>query len=723
MSTKTLEDYQNEAATASETTEIGSLSDYAKKVGEYKWTISNTQYILSSSSLESDLPVSTSSSSSYTSSTSSSTNTVSSSTDDDRSTTSTQTASIIYAYDSSESSGDESAQSSDDITTYINSGIETVEDTINSWLEGLSSSSTMWGTMFSKFGSTTSSVETIIATISSGLSTLINSITDGYTNGVDETSFGRQMENSWSKGSSSFLSTFANGSSGTYIVNFLTTTPLNAGSNSENLYGTRILGIPPIFNNVVDPEGKTMIKNIIRDSKYLSLTPGLPKYNGTAYTAILNDDAYHQTLTGNSMFEYLLRNGFDSSSFNKDRRYYTFQTDYDEYYSYLEAMINPVWLKMGLATTTGSNRFNLFSFFDRSYSSDGSTASETLLSQYKSIAFFINPTGAATESINNSPTSFGSSLASDVNSAGQTYQQLNYVTGMGTGGSGRNSARNIAVLMQGMRQGKQFLSNTFSNAVSGWNSGSTFLTKAALAGLGLASDAATFLGKDQGSAIQAFATSNGMQVVYPDLWSTATYTKSVNINFEFTSPYGDPLSIFQYVYVPFLSLLAFAMPRQAAENGFVSPFFVRADIPGYFTMDFGMISDMSWTKGGSNNLWTKDGLPRSISGNFSILDLYPFLSMTKRYSFLSSNPNYTSFLDNMAGLHAVYETDSATNMTDYWNRLLDRVNGMDNDTTGGLWNKYSSAEKSGHSTYANTNQGNRVKSNGSQIPWFRNASD
>ena len=42
------------------------------------------------------------------------------------------------------------------------------------------------------------------------------------------------------------------------------------------------------------------------------------------------------------------------------------------------------------------------------------------------------------------------------------------------------------------------------------------------------------------------------------------------------------------------------------------------------TTDLGLISDISWTKGGSQNLWTKDGLPRAIDVSLSISDLYPF---------------------------------------------------------------------------------------------------
>ena len=111
---------------------------------------------------------------------------------------------------------------------------------------------------------------------------------------------------------------------------------------------------------------------------------------------------------------------------------------------------------------------------------------------------------------------------------------------------------------------------------------------------------------------------------------------------------------------PLAAILCFAMPRQADANGFVSPFFIRADVPGVFTSDLAMIANIQITRGGSDNIWTKDGLPREVEVSFDIYDLYNYLAITKRLSFLSANPSYTTWLDSLAGLHAINtnETDN-----------------------------------------------------------------
>ena len=92
--------------------------------------------------------------------------------------------------------------------------------------------------------------------------------------------------------------------------------------------------------------------------------------------------------------------------------------------------------------------------------------------------------------------------------------------------------------------------------------------------------------------------------------------------------------------------------------------------PGMITSDLALITDLTWTKGGeSGDMWTKDKLPRAISGSFTITDLYPFLSMVKRLSFLSANPSYTVFLDNMAGISARQGSKSEDLLSDYWTEV------------------------------------------------------
>ena len=539
-----------------------------------------------------------------------------------------------------------------------------------------------------------------------------------YTDGISNTRYGLRMEETWSGAKDSFLENFKTGTFEGVRVKVLTSTPLDPDKNGNNLFGTLILGVPPLFTQETDPLNRTMVNTFIKDSIVLTLTPGLPKYNGGAYSipnlikaAQNGGEAFTtQNKNGKEMIEYIKRIGLDEAFASKDKRYYTFDVKFAEYYSYLETMLNTLWIKMGLGMENQST-FNIFSFFN--ISKDGQTLDPTgkgtLLPQYgkSSIGFFVNVAGNITEMISNE--TFSSGLESDINESSDTYQRLNYLTGMGTGKTEDSLRRGLGVAVQTGSLVKSQILDRINFDLSG---GPLQIAASVAKGIN------EFTGKTDFSAlVQSFMTSNGMKVMYPQLWANSMYQKNITVSFNFVSPYGDPLSIFQYVYVPFFSLLTFALPRQAAENGFVSPLFIRADIPGMITSDLALITDLTWTKGGeSGDMWTKDKLPRAISGSFTITDLYPFLSMVKRLSFLSANPSYTVFLDNMAGISAKQGSSSEDILTDYWKEVTRRV-APTRTVTENI--NLDSQKSLGASLYASTIKSSMSKNLGAKsVPWL-----
>jgi len=151
------------------------------------------------------------------------------------------------------------------------------------------------------------------------------------------------MERSWT----TFLS--ATLSDENFGVNFLTTTPLDPSENANySLYGNMMLGAPLMYTRQTDPNNRTMINTFVKDSVFLSLTPGTPKYNGGAFqqealnlfSQGVSSSYLNQTPVASEMRDYLLKNGIDKLFGEKDKRYYTFQANYEEYYAYLETMLN-----------------------------------------------------------------------------------------------------------------------------------------------------------------------------------------------------------------------------------------------------------------------------------------------------------------------------------------------------------------------------------------------
>jgi hypothetical protein len=535
-----------------------------------------------------------------------------------------------------------------------------------------------------------------------------------YKDGVSETRYGVRMEETWY----TFLNNFksANNPSRQFDVNFLDSTPLDSQSDSSSIYGNLVLGTPPIFTEITDPNNRVVVNTFLKDSSFVSLTPGLPKYNGGSINQLIYSVFDRgvgrpfdlQFENGDEMLSYLTKNGLDAAFANNDKRYYTFEAKYAEYYSYLETMLNTMWIKLGLGKE-GDGKFNLFSFFNLK-TSEGlnlqAYRSNDLKEQYKSsIGFYVNPAGAVSESANNTPLNTG--LESEANAASDKFQQLNFITGMGTS--------NVGAVRRAVG-GATTAGGLFKENVLG-----KFKMDASNPILSLVSSIAEFNStQDLGAVIQQFATGNGMKVMYPMLWNTSDYSKNINFTFNFVSPYGDPLSIFQYVYVPFFALLTFALPRQAAENGFVSPFFVRADVPGFITSDLALITDVTWTKGGSDGtLWTKDKLPRAISGSFNITDLYPYLAMVKRLSFMSANPSFTVFLDNMAGFGSLYNNGDRDPVNIYWREMLNRVSGTKVNVTSDIWNTAPESSRKGNKIYNKTQRDSVSRSIKSKAAsWF-----
>ena len=267
--------------------------------------------------------------------------------------------------DSYELTGDSGISNPDNESDFTNSMLNAADTTfegIENFISGLfedanaitSTVSDALQDFADTFGSQNSYILKTIGKITEGLSNL----TSDYQDGISETSFGAQQEESWQGTRNSFLETFKR-TTDQYKIKFSNSTPLDAGSNSQNLYGSMLLGTPPTFTNITDPANRTYIQTFLQDAKFLTLTPGLPKYNGTSYDT---GRSVNQASDGNAMMEYLLRNGLDESFANKDKRYYSFQPKYEEYFSYLETMLNTIRIKMGLATGD-NNEYNLFTFF------------------------------------------------------------------------------------------------------------------------------------------------------------------------------------------------------------------------------------------------------------------------------------------------------------------------------------------------------------------------
>lgn len=309
------------------------------------------------------------------------------------------------------------------------------------------------------------------------------------------------------------------------------------------------------------------MNTFIKDGNIMSIIPGKPKYNGlslgkidtskdvggirtdlnTASTAMssfftsigagrsasiiaegsVDND---KTISGNTQttsedyaaiaLEYLKRNGISDIFNANDKRYYTFEKDYDGYYSYLETMLNTIYTKMGLGETgDGSNRKSeLFTFFKHEVGKES-----TLIEKYsgKSLGFYFDGNPSVSESMSNE-TNDPAGMKSSADSMSDEFQRINYVTGFGTKAS-RKAGIASARLVK--------MTNAVGDAFSGFGSSTPFSKMSSalggVAGSGL-SKLANFSDKmlgalsytsstDLNTITESMLSTNGMKTQFPNL--------------------------------------------------------------------------------------------------------------------------------------------------------------------------------------------------------------
>lgn len=126
--------------------------------------------------------------------------------------------------------------------------------------------------------------------------------------------------------------------------------------------------------------------------------------------------------------------------------------------------------------------------------------------------------------------------------------------------------------------------------------------------------------------LASIATGDGY-VDFPEIWDNSSFSKSHSFSFELRSPYGDPVSIFQSIYIPLLLLLCMAMPRAVGPNAYTSPFYVRMYAKGMVAIPFGIIESMSITRGDAEFGWNKNFLPTVVKVSITVKDLAPAMYM------------------------------------------------------------------------------------------------
>lgn len=398
-----------------------------------------------------------------------------------------------------------------------------------------------------------------------------------------------------------------------------------------------VFGLPYQFLPDTDPRidasnsslslGYEYTSRIITQIPLLFITPGKARF--------MADSTKTDRQT---VLEFLVSNGYGTSNavsvndlINSSDRYYKFSTDVTRYYQFVNPMCRLAAQLLGIDNEyINGTRLGIANW--------GSMTSRGLSSiltnrDFRSIPFYVDTDASISESFGNTTTQ--SMIASTINSISDMGRELNFLFG------GANTTTAADVLNDPSVQQSVENVNSIVNKLLGSNSFFSNL------------------------ATQLTTVAAGGKLMFPEIWSDSSFSRSYTCELKFIAPDPSNLSVYLNVLVPLFHLLGFVMPQSTSNdpNSYMSPFIVRASYKGFFNVDLGIISDMSVTRGAECQ-WTPDGIPTSMSVSITIKDLYQALSITPttasnwKYDTLN-NMALMDYIMNLCGIN-VYNVDVGT---------------------------------------------------------------
>lgn len=172
------------------------------------------------------------------------------------------------------------------------------------------------------------------------------------------------------------------------------------------------------------------------------------------------------------------------------------------------------------------------------------------------------------------------------------------------------------------------------------------------------------------SGLLSLAGSGAVDIPKRYMDSSVNLTSN-NYTIELRSAYGDPLSIFMNLYVPFLCLLAAALPVSHGSQSYGAPLMCEMYNRGRSTVRTGLIESIQVRRGVGTVGWNADGLPLGIDVSFSVVDMSNIMHMPIDTG-LSSLMPWNGLANTDTVMHdylAVLSNLSIADQVNMWRRL------------------------------------------------------
>lgn len=396
--------------------------------------------------------------------------------------------------------------------------------------------------------------------------------------------------------------------------------------NNLNVSSLRgIFGMPYQFMESADPRlqnkpdsiGRKFAKEIVSNMPMLLMTAGVPVfmggYNKTDKSNILKNFVGLSIGTISEITNLILSNDYG--------KYYSLQYAYNDYFKYVTPMCRAAARYMNLQ----DEEIDGVKLDEYSWANNVNDNFNKLFSVYRGCtAWYCDSETSISDSWSNGTSE--SMLASKINSMSEYGRELNFLLGTIKSETGwaLDKFTNAENLEHNMEQVNEFVSGVLGN------------------------NGASGVFKSITNSIQTVVA--GGKMVFPEIWSESSFSRSYNVKLKLVSPDCDDLSIYLNIIVPILHLLGFVLPREGAKSrGYISPFLVRAYYKGLFNVDMGIITDLTIDKG-KESAWTPSGVPTTVDVSFTIKDLYNDMYMTNMDNIQYNTMNNIILLDYIGNL-------------------------------------------------------------------------
>ena len=396
--------------------------------------------------------------------------------------------------------------------------------------------------------------------------------------------------------------------------------------------------------------GVTYSEKILSRMPLLFLTPGEPTFAAISQskkTGAIQQfiESFADGITDGETQLSKLLDGYEG-------KFYTMNYAYYQYYKYVNPMCRMGAIYLGLHKKEGDeipddyykidgewvknynwalNGNEEYEYEEEMNEDDNNTSFSKVIRRgvdllyYKScIPFYINSDVTFSESMSNETVE--SSLASTINGFSDKARELQFILGT----SQNMVASQYSSIESSLAESKAAVESMVNNITAGKNN--IFST--------LVNSVSTIV--------------KGGRLIFPNIWSNSSVSKSYEITIRLTTPDNDKKSWWLNIYVPLCHLIALVLPHGEYKNGYTSPFLVKAFYKGMFNIDMGIITDMSITKGKEGG-WTKDALPTVVEVRMTIQDLYSQLSITPTGQLFKSNVmqniSEMDYLANLCGVN------------------------------------------------------------------------